>query len=153
MLMKIEIFDYNNLNFVELNTTGDNDNYVKCHHASKYLHSEVFNLFTECFEASNNLYEYYGPTKYNARQIVPLKNNLDKNLKKLNKIDNRDGFIEFVGNIFLGKDFIVQLQKIDKTWDLNWEQYLSKLKKINKELIGLVEECIDQGKVLWVIGY
>ena len=151
--MKIEIFDYNNLNFVELNTTGDNDNYVKCHHTSKYMHSEVFNLFTECFESSNNLYEYYGPTKYNARQIVPLKNNLQKNLNILNKISNRDTFIEFIGNIFLGKEFIIQLQKIDKTWDLNWEQYLIKLRKLNKELISVVDECIEQGKVLWVIGY
>ena len=151
--MKIEIFDYNQLNFVELNTTGDNDNYIKCHHSSRYMHSEVFNLFTECFESSNSLYEYYGPTKYNARQIVPLKNKLEKNLGRLNKINNQDAFIEFIGNIFLGKDFIIQLQKMDKTWDLNWEQYLTKLKKLNRDLITVVDECIEQGRILWVIGY
>jgi hypothetical protein len=151
--MKLEIFDYNNLNFVEINTSGDNENYSKCHHTSKYIHSEVFNLFTECFEKSNNLYEYYGPTKFNARQIVPLRNELQANLQNLKRINNRELFIEFIGTIFLGKTFILELQKIDKTWDLNWEQYLTKLMIINQSLIDIVEECIGQSKVLWVIGY
>ena len=151
--MKLEIFDYSNLNFVELNIAGNNETYVKCHHASKYLSSEVFNLFTKCFESSNTMYEYYGPTKFNARQIVPLKNNLLENLERLQKLSSKDSFIEFVGNIFLGKVFILELQKIDKTWDLNWEQYLTKLKGINKQIIDIVDECIDKGNVLWVIGY
>jgi hypothetical protein len=151
--MKLEIFDYNHLNFVEINTSGSNDEYSKCHHTSKYIHSEVFNLFTESFEKSNSLYEYYGPTKYNARQIVPLRNELQSNLTKLNRISNRELFIEYVGTIFLGKTFVLELQKSDKTWDLNWEQYLTKLIIINKTLIEIVENCIEQGKVLWVIGY
>jgi len=150
--MKLEIFGYNNLNFVELNIAGDNETYMKCHHASKYLSSEVFNLFTKCFESSNSMYEYYSPTKFNARQIIPLKNSLEENLEKLNKLNSKDAFIEFIGNIFLGKIFILELQKIDKTWDLNWEQYLVKLKRINKQIIEIVDDCIEKGHVLWVIG-
>jgi hypothetical protein len=99
------------------------------------------------------MYEYYGPTKFNARQIVPLKNSLLENLQKLQKLDSKDAFIEFIGNIFLGKIFILELQKIDKTWDLNWEQYLTKLKTINKSIIEIVDDCIEKGNVLWVIGY
>ena len=151
--MKLEIFDYSNLNFVELNIAGDNETYVKCHHASSYLSSELFNLFTKCFESSNSMYEYYGPTKFNARQIVPLRNTLQENLVRLEKLKSKDAFIEFIGNIFLGKIFILELQKIDKTWDLNWEQYLTKLRNINKNIIEIVDDCIEKGHVLWVIGY
>jgi hypothetical protein len=151
--MKLEVFDYNHLNFVELNTSGDNQNYIKCHHTSKYLHSEVFNLFTPCFEKSNNLYEYYGPTKYNSRQIVPLRNELQKNLEGLNELSTRDQFIEYMSSIFLGKEFIMELQKTDRTWDLNWLQYLTKLREINKAMLDVVEDCIAREYVLWVIGY
>jgi hypothetical protein len=151
--MKLEVFDYNHLNFVELNTSGDNDNYSKCHHTSKYIHSEVFNLFTHCYERSNNLYEYYGPTKYNSRQIVPLRNELQKNLEVMDAIESRDQFIEFMSGIFLGKEFIMELQKTDRTWDLNWMQYLTKLREINKTMIALADDCISKELVLWVIGY
>ncbi|MFN8209277.1 MAG: hypothetical protein U0T82_18020 [Bacteroidales bacterium] len=151
--MKLEVFDYNHLNFVELNTSGDNENYSKCHHTSKYIHSEVFNLFTQCFERSNNLYEYYGPTRYNSRQIVPLRNELKKNLDVMESIGSRDQFIEFMSEIFLGKEFIMELQKTDRTWDLNWMQYLTKLKEINKTMLGIADECIAKELVLWVIGY
>jgi hypothetical protein len=151
--MKLEVFDYNHLNFVELNTSGDNDNYSKCHHTSRYIHSEVFNLFTHCFERSNNLYEYYGPTKYNSRQIVPLRNELKKNLEVMESISSRDQFIEFMSGIFLGKEFIMELQKTDRTWDLNWMQYLTKLREINKTLLSIADDCISKELVLWVIGY
>jgi hypothetical protein len=31
--------------------------------------------------------------------------------------------------------------------------YVEKLIKINKELIGFVDFCIDEDRILWVIGY
>jgi len=151
--MKLELFDYKQLNFVEFNTSGDNSNYAKCHPTSKFLHSQVFNLFAQCFEQSNSLYDYYGPTRYNARQFIRLKNELNRHYTMLKAVKSQDDFIELISNIFLGKDFIMALQKSDRTWDLNWEHYLTKLCRINEALQKLVDECIDQEKVLWVIGY
>jgi len=39
------------------NITGDGETYNKCDAESSYLDSEVFNLFTFCFEKSNHLFE------------------------------------------------------------------------------------------------
>jgi len=74
--MRLEIYDSKDLNFVELNITGGNDTLIRCDKESKFIDSVVFNVFTPCFENANKLYEYYGPTKYNARKIIPLRNEL-----------------------------------------------------------------------------
>lgn len=151
--MKLEIYDANKLNFVELNTTGDNNNYIRCDEASRFVDTEVFNLFAHCFEEANKLYEYYEPTKYNSRKIVPLRNALLKNLDNLKTIDSKELFVEYVSNIFLGKEFILSLEKVDKAWDENWETYVVKLREINFEIIQLTEDCIENEKILWVVGY
>jgi hypothetical protein len=151
--MKLEIFDSKSLNFVELNTTGDNENYNKIDIESKFISSEVFNLFATCFENSNKLYEYFGPTKYNARKIVPLRNELLKNLEQLQNLRTENEFVSHISNIFLGEEFIIEIEKSDKNWEHNWEIYLKKLIELNKQMITIVEKCIDGEHVLWVIGY
>ena len=72
--MRMEFFGIDGLNFVEFNITGDDINFSRLNDESRYIHSEVFNLFTKCFENSHDLYEYFEPTKFNARKIVVLRN-------------------------------------------------------------------------------
>lgn len=151
--MRLEIYDSNKLNFVELNTSGDNENYISLDESSKFVDSEVFNLFTHCFECSNKLYEYFGPTKYNSRKIVPLRNALIENLESLTQLESKLDFIEHIGNKFLGKEFILSLEKIDRSWEDNWESYLIKLTELNKGMIHIVEDCIENEKILWIVGY
>ena len=151
--LRIEIFNADYLNIVELNTTGDNENYIKGDSESQYMQSEVFNLFIECFENSNKLYEFYGATKYNLRKIVPLRNELNKKLQTLTKIDCLDKFKEHINNIFLGNEFLETLEKNDNQWEKNWDQYLNKLIKVNKGLLKITDKCIDNQRILWVIGY
>ncbi len=151
--MKIELFNADKLNFVELNITGDNNNYKRCDSESKYLDSKVFNLFTSCFENANKLYDYISSTKYNSRKIIPLRNELINNLEELNKIYSREKFMDNISNRLFGQEFIEELEKNNKNWLDNWESYLKKLKKVNKELIELTEKCADEERILWVVGY
>lgn len=151
--MRIELFGSEYLNIVELNTTGDNENYIKGDSESKYVESEVFNIFTACFENANKLYEFFGATKYNARKIVPLRNELLTKLETLKKIDSLKAFNNHVNQIFLGQDFIDELNKEDAEWQKKWDFYLKKLIKINEGLIEIAEKCIEEQRILWVIGY
>jgi hypothetical protein len=151
--MKIEIYDSQSLNFVELNTTGDNDNYIRCDQESKYLDSIVFNIFVPCFENANKLFDFFGSTKYNSRKIIPLRNELIKNLETFKKAGTIEEFITIVSRKLLGKDFLEELAKEDKNWRDNWKGYLSKLIDINQSLIDLTEKCAGEEKILWVIGY
>ncbi len=151
--MKLEIFDAKNLNFVELNYTGGNETYIRCDKESKYIDSIVFNLFTPCFEAANKLYEYYGPTKYNARKIIPLRNELIKHSHTLASIDNLANFKKHITSHFLGKDFLEALSEEEPEWERDWSHYRDKLITINNEMTELTEKCADEEKILWVVGY
>jgi len=151
--MRIELFGSEYLNIVELNTTGDNENYIKGDSESNYVESEVFNIFTDCFENANKLYEFFGATKYNVRKIVPLRNELLSKLEKLEKIDSLEKFLEHIDQIFLGQEFVDELTVEDPEWQNKWKYYLDKLIVLNKGLIEIVERCIEEQRVLWVIGY
>ncbi|MCB2197750.1 MAG: hypothetical protein KQH79_17965 [Bacteroidetes bacterium] len=151
--MRIELFSSDYLNIVELNTTGDNENYIKGDSESKYVESEVFNLFTNCFENANKLYEFFGATKYNTRNIVPLRNELLSKLEALEGIKSLNGFQNHLDQVFLGQEFIDELTEEDKDWKEKWKYYLDKLIQVNKGLVAITDKCIEEQKILWVIGY
>ncbi|MBI9052694.1 MAG: hypothetical protein JEY96_02685 [Bacteroidales bacterium] len=151
--MRIELFNSDYLNIVELNTTGDNENYIKGDSESKYVEGEVFNLFTSCFENAEKLYEFFGSTKYNSRKIVPLRNELQNRLNVFLKISSLDEFQEHLNQVFLGQEFIEELTTEDKNWKENWRFYCDKLIKLNEGFIEIVDKCIEEQLILWVIGY
>ncbi|MBN1950425.1 MAG: hypothetical protein JW801_04430, partial [Bacteroidales bacterium] len=137
----------------ELNFTGGNDTYIRCDKESRYIDSLVFNLFAPCFEAANKLYDYYGPTKYNARKIIPLRNELINYKDGLEAIQAADKLKELVSQHFLGREFLEALDKEDEKWQENWTNVRDKLIEINQGMIDLTEKCADEEKILWVVGY
>lgn len=151
--MRIEFFGIDKLNFVEFNITGDDLNFYRLDEESHYLSSEVFNLFIHCFEKSHELYEYFEPTKYNSRKIIVLRNELSNNLVNLNNIKNVDEFVKYIDNVFLGKAFLIELEKMDASWKEHSSTYISKLKEINSEMIAIIDRCIEESRILWVLGY
>jgi hypothetical protein len=151
--MRLDLYDHRDLNFVELNCTGTDKEYIKCDSESKFLDTEVFNMYVDCFEKANNLYEYYEPTRFNSRYIIPLRNRLLTNLTILEKINSLSDLQEYINSKVHGKDFKCRLIREDKNWTDRWLMYAEKLIKINKELITFVDFCIDEDRILWVIGY
>jgi hypothetical protein len=148
MMTKSECID-----FVEFNITGNSDNYNKCDEESLYLNSNVFNIFAGCFEQSNHLFEFIGQTMYNARKIIPLRNALDKNLERLTLVENIAEFKRYVTGIFLGRDLLMDLAQADPLWEQCWKFYLRRLIVINRDLIQLIDQCVEEERILWVIGY
>lgn len=151
--MKIELFNADTLNFVELNITGDNNNYRRCDLESKYLDSNVFNLFTSCFENANKLYDYFGSTKYNSRKIIPLRNELLQNHDELENIKSKDEFNNWISDKLFGREFIDELSKEDNNWLEKWESITAQLRQVIKDIVDLTEKCADEERILWVIGY
>lgn len=151
--MRFEIYGANNLNFVEFNITGDNLIYNRCDKDSAYMDTELFNLFSECFENSSPVYDYFGPTKYNSRNQIVLLNSLKNYGEQISQIDTIDSFLDFTGSRFLGANYVIELEKIDMNWRLNWELHKKKLLDINQQLIDMVNRCVEEEKILWLIGY
>ncbi len=151
--MKLSIYNYRDLNFVELNLTGTEQAYKTCDSESRYMDTVVFNLFTECFEKSNNLYDYFDATRYNPRNIIPLRNQLQTHLARIGDIKDLRGLQSFLDGKAFGKAFLLELVRCDKTWTDRWSTYHEMLLRINRELLELVDFIIDEDRILWVIGY
>lgn len=151
--MRLEIYNSKDLNFVELNVTGGNDTLIRCDKESKFVDSIVFNLFSPCFEIANKLYEYYGPTKYNSRKIIPLRNELIKHRDEMKALDTIEAFEKHISSHFLGREFLEELQKSDADYGLNWKKHCLCLIKLNESIISLAEKCADEERILWVVGY
>lgn len=151
--MRLELYNSKDLNFVELNITGGNDTLNRCDKESRFIDSIVFNLFWPCFDNANKLYEYYGPTKYNARKIIPLRNELIIHRDGLIDLESYSAFEEFVSSHFLGREFLEELQKSESNLSDSWKKHRDLLITINNELISLTEKCADEERILWVVGY
>ena len=151
--MKFEIYNQKSLNFVELNTTGNNYQYVRCDPESKYIDTPLFNLFADAFEKANKLFECYGETKYNPRYIIPLRNRLLINLTVLEKITSLSDFQKHIETKVQGREFLYALVVKDKNWTDRWKVYHEKIIAINREILEIVDFCIDEDRILWVIGY
>lgn len=141
------------IDFVEFNITGDSENYNRCDNESVYLHSSVFNFYAGCFERSNHLFDFIAPTIYNSRKFIPLQNELTDNLNKLLAINNIEQFRKFLDSIFLGSDLIRIISEFDSDYEKNWRSHMRKLVKVNTHLIRLIDTCIANERVLWVIPY
>ena len=152
--MRIELLPKDKcLNFVEFNITGDNENYNKCDEESMYLNSDIFNLFTHCFENSNQLYEYFGETRYNSKNIIPLQHELEQNLKNFKAIDTIEKFDKYIEEIFLGEQVLQKIEKKNRDWRSNWERYFNQIIKVNQDLLALIDKCLEEDRILWVVGF
>jgi hypothetical protein len=151
--MQLELFNADFLNFVEFNITGDNDDYKRCDVESKYIDSSVFEFVQPCFENANSTFDYFSGTKYNARKIIVLRNDLLSNEKLFEEIPDLETFTSLIKSRFMGSEFLTGLEEADPQWQNNWKSYNEKIIQIHKDLIELVEKCAFEERILWVIGY
>jgi hypothetical protein len=152
--MKFELMTKDEcIDFIEFNITGDSENYNKCDEESLYLNSSLFNIFAGCFERSNHLFEFIGQTMYNSRKFIPLQNELSDNLEKLLSINNSQEFQNYLSGIFMGRELNQQLNHSDPEYEKHWRSYIRRWIRINRGLNKLINRCIEEDRVLWVIGY
>jgi hypothetical protein len=151
--MHLELYNADFLNFVELNITGDNDDYKRCDVESKYIDSAVFDLFQPSFENANPTFDYFSGTKYNARKIIVLRNDLLANEKLFAEITDLQKFTDLINSRFMGQELLAELKESDAQWQENWKKYNEKIIRMHRDLIELVEKCAFEERILWVIGY
>lgn len=154
MLMQLSLMKKSELvDFVEFNITGDSANYYRCANESLYLYTNVFNIFAGCFERSNHLFDGISPTLYNSRNFIPLRNELLQNLESLLAINGVEQFKQYLTGIFLGKDLLKVLSSFDPHYEKYWRSHMRKLIQVNRHLMRLIDQCIEEERVLWVIPF
>jgi hypothetical protein len=150
--MRIELFKLDLQHLVEFSISASDENYKICSSDSYFMDERLFYLFQSCFEASSKLFDYYEPTKYDLRNIVPLLNQLRNLEKEIGSVDSSGSFNEFLQNRSMGNQFLKHLEKEDTEWKKNWSGHVKKLTAVCRELISLADTCFNEDKVLWVKG-
>ena len=151
--MRIELFKLDLGNLVEFNVTGSDENYRVCSSDSWFLDEQLFYLFQPSFERSSKLFDYYEPTRYDVRTIVPLLNELKTFSKELEAIQTMEALDTFIHNQYMGVQFLDLLEKEDPRWREQWKTVLNQLLEVCKKLVALADQCFNEDKVLWVKGY
>ena len=151
--MRIQLLDYDDLNFVELYASDNSEEFKICNSRSKFLNGSVFSIFQHCFELSHVDYSYYDVTRYDNSHIVSLRNHLMDEIAKIKKIDSAEGISHFALKQVSGLDFLNELKSENINWKISWENIRNQLADVGESLIEIVDQCIDEDKELIIKGY
>lgn len=119
---------------------------------SVFLEDDFYGFFSNAFQLSNKKFNYYGDTKYKTEELKKLKILLEKEMENINKISSLRDFDTFVYSINAHFDFHKILEYAGIEWKKNWEEIKKQLCAVNQGLIDTVQRCLDNNKVLWVLG-
>ena len=139
--------------YVEFNISGSESDYAHRADTSLFLDEAVFGLFAERFEACVEDFNYYGPTRYTSSDLSKLREELEADAAGWNQIADSNGFIAAMctGRI-LGNNFLSELESQAYDLKIDWSRVLDLLKQVNIDLIVLIDQCIREGRTLWVLG-
>lgn len=121
---------------------------------SLYLDDLIYNYaFANMFKKSNKNFNYFGETKYGQSELIDLLAFLKENSNLLEHTRSIKEFYGLVDN-YSGPPpntpFITALKQMGITED--WHQIVIALKEVNQGLIDIVQRCLNNNKVLWVLG-
>ena len=152
--MKIQLFDYNDLNIVEF-VKGNEEmkGCILCTKYSKYLHGSAFSIIQGAFNLSSKDYSYYDISEFKDQNLITLRNHLQDHLSRLN---NTESLIEFEAYILKqveGIDFMNELKTFYPKWKISWESFRDQLLEVYRDILEMIDYCIDEEKSFYVKGY
>ena len=152
--MKIQLFDYNDLNIVEF-VKGNEEmkGCILCNKYSKYLHGSAFSIIQGAFNLSSKDYSYYDISEFKDQNLITLRNHLQDHLSRLN---NTESLIEFEAYILKqveGIDFMNELKTFYPKWKISWESFRDQLLEVYRDILEMIDYCIDEEKSFYVKGY
>ncbi len=151
--MRIQLFDYKDLNIVEFTIGEMNADCRLCTEKSKYVHGAVFSVFQPAFELSNKDFNYFEQTGFSNSILVSLRNHLQDYLSRVSSIENQDDLEIMILKQLEGIDFMNELKTFYPDWRIKWETIKNELVEVLKNILERVDFCIDEDKVFWVKGY
>lgn len=134
--------------------TGDLKEPENWNDNSRYLSSSIFgSLFWDSFESlDGNKFDIVGPpTAYKDEELKKILVLLQDNLGALEKINSLEEFIQRITRF--DKVLLAELNHdYGEVWKKDWREILDKLIVVNKDLMQIVENCLKDSRVLWVLG-
>ncbi len=151
--MKIELFDYKDLNIVEFTPGKPDDVPASFSENSKYLHGSVFSLIQTAFSLSNPDFSYYEPMIFEGQNLIILRNHLQDHHSRLKNTSSYEEFDKYLKMQIEGIVFLNDLKTFYPNWKITWENIRDELLSVYNELIIMIDNCIDEDQVFRVKGY
>mgnify|MGYP000958487804 CR=1 FL=1 len=141
---------------VEFRLNRSETSYHGANHESRFLDEQIYDLFSSCFAESvehDNKFNYYGPTKFRRSELINLRIRLGQVESEMNSIDSFDSLVSYFEHDEIDRRKHV-LNSLRKQFDMEekWSEVLLIIIETNRNLIGLVSQCIRENRILWVLG-
>ncbi len=151
--MRLELFEYKDLNIVEFTTGNTADEEEKFSENSKFLHGSVFSLIQTDFSLSHPDFSYYDLTFYDNHNLTSLRNHLQDHYSRLKNTSSFEEFNNYLKMQVEGIVFLNDLKTFYPNWKISWENIRKELLKIYEDLLEMIDNCIDEDLVLRVRGF
>ena len=151
--MKIQLFDYKDLNIVEFVSGDGSGDCLLSSENSKYLHGSVFSIIQNAFDLSNKDYSYYELTEFRDQNLITLRNHLQDHYSRLKSTASLEIFEAYILKQVEGIDFLNELKNFYPNWKITWENIRDQLLDVYEEILELIDNCIDEDHSFWLKGY
>jgi hypothetical protein len=151
--MKIQLLkDIKGGPYVEFNISGDEEDYIHWCESSSFLDESIYQIFYEHFEKVSDSFNYYGPTMFIGEELKELELEFKKIAIDLNEIKSLSQLLEYLTRKNAGTNFIIELDRECCDWRNNFQTVLYSLRDVNHGLMAIIKGCINEKRVLWVLG-
>lgn len=138
--------------YVQFFVTNTGESYEFWNADSLYLDEVVYSIFAPCFRVSAKKFNYYGPTCFMAMELEQLQSCLEAFQIELETISNADTLVNKLSLTPMGKNFLREFKRENADPKIEWMSIRNSLKTVNDSLFTLVRNCLQSGKMLWVLG-
>ena len=144
--------DISGTHWIEFNVSGTATEYTHWADNSKYLDEYAFNFYTDLFEKATNDFNYYGNTKFDNKQLIKLKQEVENRVKTFDDLHSLPNIMEFSKKTSYAFNLTQDFQEMYDKQNGQENSLRGDLKKLGSDLSHLLDTCIKEGKTLWVLG-
>lgn len=144
--------DISGSHWIEFNVSGTSTDYTHWADNSKYLEEYVYNFYTDIFEKSADDFNYYGNTKFDRKQLIKLKQEIEDRVNTFKDLHTLQDIIAFSKKTSYALNLVQNIEEMYYNQNGQQNMLIDGLKNIGYDLSQLVDTCIKQDKFLWVLG-
>jgi hypothetical protein len=139
--------------WIEFNISGTPEKFDFNQEDSRYLDESGYNLFVDIVEKNSSFFNFYGPSLVGLTNLQALKLDLEKRRSEMSVIRTIDEFIAFAKYKNFQPDFINEMVEFKNSLDERLDkENLIDTNPIMNDIIEVVDKCMKEKRVLWVLG-
>jgi hypothetical protein len=138
--------------WIEFNVSDKADGWHHWADNSKYLDEYSYNFFTDIFEKVSINFNYYGETTFKNEQLIDLRQSIENRITTLDEFDTIQDIIELSKRTSFAFDLTEEIEGLSEKQGFNLKNFINEIKSLGRDLVLLVDKCIEKKETLVVLG-